>query len=218
MLKIAIIGNKVSYQQFQKELHPFQVFSIKDAQKVFPSFDSKRLVEWQKKDYIKKIINKWYIFSDIQLRDELYYRISNCIYQPSYVSLESALSYYQVIPEAVYNHQAVSTRKTITYNTHLGTYNYRTIQPDIYFGYTIFRFNELPILMAEPEKALLDLLHLNARLNSWEDISSLRLNVAELRTLIKEEKLMVYADIYKSKALDKRIKLIRKLIFDANTA
>jgi predicted transcriptional regulator of viral defense system len=218
LLKTAIIGNNISYLQFQKKLRPFQVFSIKDAQKAFSSFDSKRLVEWQKKGYIKKIINKWYIFSDIQLHDELFYRISNCIYQPSYVSLESALSYYQLIPEAVYNHQAVSTRKTITYNTHFGTYNYRTIQPDIYFGYTILRFNELPILMAEPEKALLDLLYLNARLSSWEDIVALRLNVSELRTLIKEEKLMLYADVYKSKVLDKRIKLINKLILDAHTA
>lgn len=196
---MAIIRNNLSYLQFKKDLLPFKVFSTQDIRKAFPYFDGKRLVEWQQKGYIKKIINKWYLFADTLPSDELFYRISNCIYRPSYISLESALWYYHLIPEAVYSHQAVSTRKTVTYTTLLGAFNYRTIRSDLYFGYTIFRFDALPILMAEPEKALLDYLYLNAQLKSIEDLAALRLNVSELQTALEWEKLLAYADVYKSR-------------------
>jgi predicted transcriptional regulator of viral defense system len=218
LLKIAIIRNNLSYQQFQNELGPFKVFSTKDILKAFPHFDSKRLVEWQEKGYIKKIINKWYIFAKVPQSEELFYRISNCIYHPSYISLESALSYYGLIPEAVYIHQAISTKRTIAYTTSLGTFNYRTVRPELYFGYKIFRFDEQPILVAEPEKALLDYLYLNAKLNSLEDLEALRLNISELQTMVIWEKLLTYAAVYKSNVLNKRIKLIKKIMLNANIA
>lgn len=194
------------------------MFSTKDILKAFPHFDSKRLVEWQQKGYIKKIVNKWYIFSKVPQSEKLFYRISNCIYHPSYISLESALSYYGFIPETVYIHQAVSTKRTIAYTTSLGTYNYRTVRPELYFGYTILRFDEQPILMAEPEKALLDYLYLNARLNSLDDIEALRLNLSEIQAIVTWEKLLNYAQVYKSNVLTKRIKLIKKLMLNANIA
>jgi predicted transcriptional regulator of viral defense system len=199
-------------------MEPFKVFSTKDIRKAFPYFDSKRLVEWQDKGYIKKIINKWYIFATVPQSEELFYRISNCIYHPSYISLESALSYYQFIPEAVYSHEAVSTKRTITYTTPLGTFNYRTVRSELYFGYTILRYDEQPVLMAEPEKALLDYLYLNAGLNSLEDLKALRLNILELRTTLNWEQLLNYAEVYKNNVLNKRIKLVKKLMLNADTA
>ena len=42
--------------------------------------------------------------------------VANKIYSPSYISLETALSYYGLIPESVYALTSVSTRKTISFN------------------------------------------------------------------------------------------------------
>src|SRR5271169_3255224 len=102
----------MGYLEFREALLPFQVFSIRDVEKIFPDFDSKRLVEWQHKGYVRKLVNKWYFFSECVVDDHLLFRMSNCIYRPSYVSLESALAYYHLIPEAVYTQKAITTRKT----------------------------------------------------------------------------------------------------------
>ena len=107
----------MSYYYFRETFYPFKLFSLIDIKKVFPKFDSRRLVEWQQKGYIKKVINRWYIFADVPVDDHLRYWVANRIYQPSYISMETALSYYGLIPEAVYTTTAVSTLKTSTFNT-----------------------------------------------------------------------------------------------------
>jgi predicted transcriptional regulator of viral defense system len=194
---------------------PFKVFSLTEIKKSFPQFDSKRLVEWQDKGYIKKLINKWYVFSDISITESFLYRISNCLHHPSYISLESAISHYHLIPEAVFSHQAISTRKTISYKTPLGTFNYRTLKPAFYFGYEIQLQEGFPILIAEMEKALLDYLYLNANMKTAEDLLGLRLNIQELQSSLNWEKLYKYAAIFNSASLNKRIKLLKKIILNA---
>ena len=133
----------MTWIEFRNALIEYKVFSTGDIKKYFPRFDTKRLVEWQQKKYIRKLINKWYLFAEIPVDEMLLFRICNCIYQPSYISLESALGFYHFIPEAVYSQQAVTTRKTITYKTTAGTFNYRTLKPSFYFG------NDFPFLMKE---------------------------------------------------------------------
>lgn len=201
---------------FSNQFREFQVFSVADAKKAFPGFDSRRLVEWQDKGYLKKLVNKWYLLSEAELTEHLSYRISNCIYHPSYVSLESALAHYHFIPEAVYTVQAVSTKKTASFNTPAGNFAYRTVKPALYFGYSILKADGPPALLAEPEKALLDFLYLNARLKSTEDIEAVRFNWQEIRQAINMEKLLQYAKVYDSAALNKRIALFKKLLLNAD--
>ena len=43
---------------------PFQTFSNLDIKKLIPDFDSKRLTEWRHKEYIRNLINKWYLFEE----------------------------------------------------------------------------------------------------------------------------------------------------------
>ena len=208
----------MSWFEFRKALIEYKVFSTGDARKYFPGFDTKRLVEWQKKNYIRKLINKWYLFAEIPVDELLLFRISNCIYQPSYISLESALAFYHFIPEAVYSMQAITTRKTITYKTTAGNFNYRTLKPAFYFGYRILHKEKLPVLLAEPEKALLDYLYLTASLHTIKDMEALRINYEELNQLVDWNKLDNYAQVFKNKTLDKRIKHLKKLSLHAHPA
>lgn len=208
----------MTWIEFRNALIDFKVFSTGDAKKYFPGFDTKRLVEWQKKNYIRKLINKWYLFADLPVDELLLFRISNCLYQPSYISLASALGFYHLIPEAVYSQQAITTRKTITYTTPAGTFNYRTLKPAFYFGYRILYKNNLPVLVAEPEKALLDYLYLTGSLNTLKDMKALRINYTGLNELVDWKKLDNYAQVFKSKTLDKRIKHLKKLSLHAHPA
>ena len=208
----------MSYIQFRDALHDFEIFSIRDIAKLFPEFDSRRLVEWQQKGYIQKLINKWYLFTDITMDDWLRFRISNCLCRPSYISLESALSWHHFIPEGVYTIQNITTRKTIIYETPIGSFQYRSIKPSLYFGYHVARTNGVPKLIAEPEKAILDFLYLSPRIETMADMEGLRLNSIELNNNIDWEKLKKYVVCFESAALNKRVTLLYKLKSHAVTS
>jgi predicted transcriptional regulator of viral defense system len=205
----------LSYNDFSKALSPFFVFSVNDVRKVFPSFDSKRLNEWQHKGYVQKIINKWWRFTEISGNEQLQYRVSNLLLQPSYVSLETALAHYQFIPEAVYSIEAITTVKTASYATPDGNYHYHAIKPAYFFGYSIQYWARLPLLMAEPEKAIIYFLYLCSQLNKPEDLAALRLNTVAINETINWRKLALYAQIFDSPTLNKRIGLFRKNQTDA---
>jgi len=197
----------MSYLEFERTLYNFPVFSIKDIRKRFVDFDSRRLVEWQKKGYLIQIRQGYYCFSTTK-RDENFIRIAaNKIYSPSYISLESALSFYGLIPEGVFTTTSVTTKYTVNYQTAVGNFNYRHIKNRLFFGYRLVKTNNLVVKMAEPEKAILDFLYLN-KIQDVSNLEGLRLNMESLKELIDTEKMENYQSLFSSKALDKRVTLL----------
>ncbi len=86
--------------------------------------------------------------------------IANHLYGPSYISLETALSFYGIIPERVYTTLSVTTKRRKKYDTPLGEFEYKTI-PIEYFSIGISQEivqNSYAYLIATPEKALCDLI------------------------------------------------------------
>lgn len=85
--------------------------------------------------------------------------LANRLYQPSYISLESALSYYGLIPETVYSVTSVTTKSTRRFQA-LGTsYVYRSLKRAAFSGYRGIEIEGQPVLIAEREKALADYLY-----------------------------------------------------------
>ena len=84
--------------------------------------------------------------------------IANHLRGPSYVSLESALSYWDLIPERVYETSSVTTKTTKTYQTSLGRYSFQHLSTPYYsFGIRSVRLTEQQTaLIASPEKAVCD--------------------------------------------------------------
>ena len=92
--------------------------------------------------------------------------IANHLYGPSYVSLESALAYYNLIPERVEITQSVVIKRAKEFQTSLGRFTYTTIPPD-YYSIGIKQEETLTgqtFLIASPEKALCDLVLLRPNL------------------------------------------------------
>lgn len=195
----------MNYQSFREALNGFKIFSLTDIKKVFPAFDSRRLIEWQEKGYIRKVINRWYIFANVRVEDNLLYWAASRIYQPSYISLETALSYYGMIPEAVYTTTSVSTLKTTSFDTHLGAFAYRHVKPVLFFGYQVVEWQGFPIKMAKPEKVILDYLYLNPQLDRNEDWQGLRLNRETVHEVVDGEKVQEYLTIIQINALNRRV-------------
>jgi predicted transcriptional regulator of viral defense system len=203
------------FLDFKAHFEPFRVFSVQDIRKWDSRFDNRRLVEWQQKGYIHRIINRWYAFAKTLRQEELLVA-SNRIYAPSYVSLQWALSFYRLIPEGVYTITAVSSLKTQDFHTALGTFSYKHVKSSLMFGYRLINFDGLVYRLAEPEKLILDYLYLNPSLRTLEDMESLRLNTNELVTLIDKQKLNSYQELFANKSLEKRVNiLIEKLLPNA---
>ena len=195
----------MQFIQLRQSFKDFTIFSLNDIRQLEPGFHRRRLNEWQAKGYIQKVIKEYYIFSDKSINENVLFEIANRIYKPSYISLEMALSHYQLIPESVYSITSVSTRRTYDFPSILGDFRYRTIKPDFFWGYEIFPYENKVYKMAEPEKTVLDFLYLNKQLRSNSDFESLRINGEMFFQKINLDKLFDYSHTLAQNTLSKRL-------------
>lgn len=197
---------------FQKAFKAFPVISVNDIEKVFPDFDHRRLVEWQKMNYIKKIRRGYYCFSDYVRSEHFLFFTANKMYAPSYISLESGLSFYQFIPESVFGITSVSTKNTASFSTSLGTFDYKHIKESLFWGYRLHNEKDLVVRIAEPEKVLLDFFYLN-KVNHSDDFESFRLNKSVIAEVIRRDKLEQYKRVFDSAAMEKRVRLFLNWVY-----
>lgn len=204
----------MQFVEFRRILKDQIIFSNNDIEKLIRSFNTKNLINWQKKGYIQKLRNSLYCFSDLQISQNALFSIANKIYKPSYVSLETALSYYGFIPEGVFSFTSVSTLKTNRFNNHFGTFIYKSIKKDAFFAYKIIENKDLKFKIAEPEKAILDYFYLNHNINTQDDFSAIRFNKSIIKTEVDFEKMEKYAFLFNSKVLLKKVNRFNKYIND----
>lgn len=189
------------------------MFSVSDIRKIEPTFHLDRLTDWLSHGYIKRIIKNYYVFSDLKLTEETLFFIANKIYDPSYISMETALSFYKLIPDQVFAITSLSSKKTATFTTPIATFLYRTVKLPVFFGYGLVKFNNLNLKIAEPEKAILDYFYLNTDLVSSDDFYEIRINEEEFKERINLDKLKKYLKLFKNKALERRVRNFLKFIY-----
>jgi len=149
-------------------------FKILDVAKLFPDEESAmvrtQLYRLAKKGFIFPIKRGLYCFDKSKV-DEL--ELAGQLYFPSYVSLETALNYYGVIPDIPMKVSCVTPITTKRIETSLGKFYYLKIDRKLFFG-----FSQTPFNIAYKEKALLDYFYLRRirnvskelrlRLNDWD--------------------------------------------------
>jgi len=200
------------YQELQAGFGERLLFSLDDIRQVEPGFDKSRLYEWIKKGYIKRLLRRYYYFSGVNLDEQKLFMLANAVYRPSYISLESALSYYDIIPEKSLSITSVTTRKTAAFATPAGRFAYRKVLPSYYFGYGIKTMNAMSFLIASPEKALLDYFYFINAGGIDDAIESLRLNRKVLRELIDPQKISAMAKVFKRDAPGIGAGIIRRML------
>jgi len=93
------------------------------------------------------------------------YLIANRLYGPSYVSLETILSQYSIIPERVYTTRSVTTKRSKLFETSLGRFEYFHVSKDYFsIGVVPEIYKDYSFLVAAPEKALCDKIVFTANL------------------------------------------------------
>ena len=188
-----------------------KLVSVREIAKEFPGFSLENLTNWQKKGYLLKIRNGWYAFPDMLKTEADLFFLANRLHRPSYVSLETALRYYNFIPESVFSITCITTVKPAEWHTPVGHFTYRSVKPPLFFGYQTSK-SQPQFLIADAEKTLLDFLYLNPRLADAPDFEGLRLNETEITDKLDLNRLDAYLSIFGSPTLTKRWKNLQKFL------
>ncbi len=159
------------------------------AGNVDPKLIRIQLSRWVKAKKIFQIRRGLYsIAPPYQKKQPHPFLVANHLQKASYVSLQSALAFYRLIPEVVNVTTSVSTGRPERLETPLGIYEFRHIKTEYLFGYQMIDLGDQKALVASPEKALLDLIYLQPGGDSIPYLKELRLqNTDQLdRDLLKK--------------------------------
>ncbi len=92
--------------------------------------------------------------------------IANHIYNPSYVSMSSALRHYGLIPEMVYAVESMTIKHSVSFENKVGRFEYTHIDRETFsVGLCQIQEGDDVYVMASPEKALCDLIANTPQLN-----------------------------------------------------
>jgi len=154
--------------------------SILLAGNVDPKLIRIQLSRWKKAGKIYQLRRGLYSIAPPYQRQQPHpFLVANHLQKASYVSLQSALSFYGLIPEVVNITTSVSTGRPERLDTPLGTFEFRHIKTELLFGYRMTELGEQSALIATPEKALLDLIYLQPGGDSPAYLKELRLQNIE---------------------------------------
>jgi hypothetical protein len=130
--------------------------------------------------------------------------LANLIYGPSYVSLQSALGHYGLIPERVETLTSMTTQRDKVFETPIGAFSYKYVLPRKYnVGIALKKVGDTQFLIATPEKALADLVAQQRGFENKQDVyeyltQSLRIEQGDLASL-HLGKLREIAQAYRTK-------------------
>jgi predicted transcriptional regulator of viral defense system len=128
--------------------------------------------------------------------------VANRLYGPSYLSFEWALSYHHLIPETVYTITSATPRPTRVFAALGKTFEYHRVKSSAFTGYEPVTIGPDTVLLATPEKALVDTLYfVDLKRRSLND----RLNLRVLRWRRAE----AYARLFARPSLLRLLKAIR---------
>jgi predicted transcriptional regulator of viral defense system len=137
--------------------------------------------------------------------------VANRLKRASYISLQSALAFFGLIPEIVNITVSVTAGRPERVDTPLGIFEFRQIKSNLLFGYQMVDLGGQNALVATPEKALLDLVYLQPGGQSPKYLQELRLqNLDRLDLdLLKEQ-----SEVFDSPKIRSAVKGISKLILN----
>jgi len=184
------------------------IFSVKEFSKIFKVRQStaKSFLARNSRrvgSHISRLKRGVYAFS---LNPPTKFEIANRLYRPSYISFETALSYYNIIPEIVYVVTSVTTKRTKEFSAQNSVFKYYKIKKRLFFGYQPQMVKGKTILVAEKEKALLDYIYfLSLKKLLFND----RLDLSKIDT----KRLGYYVNYFKKNIKKNRafINLIKKI-------
>lgn len=175
---------------------PKTYFSFADIQKITQLKKKSLAVSLSRLVADKKIIKiqkGWYTTSNTKLDWE---NFAITTYAPSYLSFEWALARYNVLSQQTVHLTLATIKRSKTVELSSGVdIIYHHIQPSLFWGY----LKEKNYLIADPEKAFLDLAYLS--LNGYAHFDPEEMNL----TMLKKQKIKQYLAKFKQPRLNKLV-------------
>ena len=134
--------------------------------------------------------------------------LANILYEPSYLSLEWAMSWHGLIPEYAPLLTSVTPRETARFSNAFGEFVYRTVRPALFHGYRSERISQVDVFVAPPGKALCDYLYLTPGPWTAERIRELRLDP---ETLPEPDELERTAVAFESSKVERAVRRVAQL-------
>lgn len=198
----------MKFEDFRKKVADLPYF----RSNIFPHLTNKpgvlrrQLVDWVKQGRVHILKRGVYTLSEENrnVKFSTFY-LAEQLYHPSYISLETALSYYGLIPEGVRAITSITTKKTAQFENKFGQFIYRHIKLSSYGGFiTVLDEFGNAFNIADRERALIDYFYFQCRSLSEFDsdifMESFRLqNIERLR----RKRLQEYSDMYQYRKLSK---------------
>ena len=198
----------MDFNQFRKNYSGYPFIKAQEVLASVPKVTQpmrNQLTRWKKNGLLIQLRRGIYILNenDRKVFPSRFF-FANQIMWPSYVSLESALGHYGLIPEAVKDVTSVTSKKTVRFKNKTGEFIYQHIKSEAFRGYRSFKDEAgLDVFIAEPEKAVVDFFYLNLgkfrRLARDIFRDSFRFQNTEI---LSRHKIAFYAQALKNKRLE----------------
>ena len=171
----------------------------------------KQLTRWVSSGKLTQLRRGFYAIAQPYRNEQPHpFSVANMIKRASYVSLQSALEYYGIIPEYVPVITSVTTGRTEEIITKAGRFQFKHIKRDLFWGYREIEVSVgVKIFISLPEKSLLDLIYLTPGSDSLEYLEELRMQNTQL---LNKKILTDFAQKFKTPKLDRAAKIIINLI------
>ena len=169
-----------------------------------------QISRWQKAGKIIQLKKGIYVLADSYRKvtiNEFY--IATVLKRPSYLSMEKALEYYNLIPERVTVYTSLTTKRGGRFISGIGDFEYRHIKKTLFWGYESVKWQGQTVFIATPEKALMDLVYENKIKVSLSYLEELRLQNTESVNL---DKLVEYARRFKKPKMLSAALLIKEFL------
>ena len=146
-----------------------------------PANVRRQLDRWVKSGRILQLRRGVYVLQKPYASSDLHpFVIANALKKASYVSLQSALAHYGMIPEYVPVTTSMTTGRPEELDTSIGRFQFRHISTNRFFGFSEMEVAPgQPVLIASPAKALVDLLYLTPHSDNPDYLRELRLHKPE---------------------------------------
>ena len=187
----------MDFRTFTSTFNPAFPLSVQQIRLQEENFPVQQLHIRAKKGWLILLTRGWRIFPQTLSEQGIGAVIANMIYEPSYLSLERALRFYNLIPEGVYLYTSCTTKKTQSFDTPAEKFTYRSFSPRYYWGYSLHTVGKYAIIrIASPEKTLCDYLYFHPEMMKIEDFEEMRVNIDIWQEIASPAILQAYAARY----------------------
>lgn len=181
------------------------------AGNVNPSHIQQQLSRWTSAGKLIQLRRGLYALTAPYVKRKAHpFAIANQLVRGSYVSLQTALAHYSLIPEYVATITSIAPTRPAHWETPLGHYTYQRIKATLLYGYQhVALVDGQHAFVATPEKALLDLVYLQPGGDAEPYLNQLRLQNLETLNI---PTLRQFAERANSPKLQRATAIITKLM------